>query len=84
MRSCPVASTASGGTGHDVLIGGSSADVLNGGSGIDFLDGGRDGVQDSLTGGSNTDTFVTYATFVLVSNEFSITDFNPAEGDFLA
>lgn len=43
-----------GGNGNDVLTGGGGADVLDGGAGNDVLYG-RDGVRDTLLGGTGTD-----------------------------
>ncbi|RVT98957.1 hypothetical protein EOD42_02270 [Rhodovarius crocodyli] len=51
-----IASTLTGGIGHDVLWGGSADDVLNGGGGDDVLIGGAG--ADTMTGGTGDDTYV--------------------------
>lgn len=80
--------------GDDSLIGGSGSDSLLGEAGYDYLNGyGYTGYEyDSLTGGSNADTFAlgdSWGTYYALDGEYSyygdgyatVTDYNYWEGD---
>ena len=74
--------TLTGGLGNDYLQGDDGNDVLDGQDGNDILVGGLG--QDTLTGGKGADAF--FFTNYLDSTPASpdrITDFNPAEGDYI-
>ena len=63
--------------GADVLVGTAGSDLINGGAGNDTIISGA-GV-DTVTGGKGADTFV----FNSDTQDVTITDFNPAEGDHI-
>ncbi|EIM27825.1 cadherin domain-containing protein [Microvirga lotononidis] len=51
-----IGETATGTSGHDILVGGSGNDVFSGGAGDDRLNGGAG--NDTLSGGAGNDVFV--------------------------